>query len=121
MSDQDRLLFKMLVTCEGQHRGHAAEEQDLGHGVLWVHPCWRLKRAQLPAAPKEARKLLVYCTIQLPARMPSNSNMSVPRGAKETHFPQPCVFVHTLCTVLALEETKTKSQPDLETEKDHNR
>lgn len=40
-SDQDRLVFKMLVTHEGQHTRHTAEEQDSGHGVLWVHPCWR--------------------------------------------------------------------------------
>lgn len=41
VSAQDRLVFEMLVTCEGQPRRHAAEEQDLGHGVLWVHPFWR--------------------------------------------------------------------------------
>lgn len=91
VSDHDRLVFKMLVTCEGQHRGHAVEEQDLGHGVLWIHPCWRPQGSPATCSTQrgqEAAGLLYHPA----ARMPSNSTCLSPRGAKETYFPQPmCV------------------------------
>lgn len=49
--------------------------QDMGFSgsILAGDP----KGAQLPAALKEGRKVLVCGTIQLPAMMPSNSVMSV--------------------------------------------
>lgn len=106
VSDHDRLVFKMLVTCEGQHRGHAAEEQDLGHGVLWIHPCWRPQGS--PATYSTQRGQEAAGILYHPAaRMPSNSNMSVPqRSQGDLLSPAHVCLCTALCTVLALEETK---------------
>lgn len=83
------------------------------------------KGAQLPAAPKEARKLPVYGTIQMPAMTPSNSNT---REAKESY----CMPLHTtnphcmyVCAQLVHRNcsggNQDESQTDSETEKGPNR
>lgn len=82
------------------------------------------KGAQLPAAPREARKLLVYGTIQLPAMRPSNTGMSVHQRSQVelliaiAHNKSPTMHV-CLCTETG--ENQDESQPDLETEKGPNR